>query len=203
MACIRRSFLFPLVSALALAAAPALAQSPNLAPNLGGMVSGNDVDRIIEITTAYGPAERRTDDSDGTPWIRAEIDGMIYTISFLNCEGATNCTSVQFRAWWTSDGAHSLEDMNRWNRERRFSDAYLDGNNNATIEFDVNLAGGVTAVNFDDTLQWWRAVLREFRSNVIDPGYAASGAPAAPPTAPTLAPPPAGVAPSQPAPLTK
>lgn len=159
----------PIVSAAILAlfpAAPALAQTPNL----GGMITGLDIDRIVEIAGAYGPAERRTDD-DGTPWVRAEVDGVIYTISFLNCEQGQNCSSVQFRAWWNSEGAHTIEQMNQWNRERRFSAAYLDSNDNATIEFDVNLAGGVTAVNFDDTVQWWQAVVRAFRETVVDPSY--------------------------------
>lgn len=165
-------------------AAPLLAQVP-----LGGMVTGNDIDRIEELARVYGTVERRND-ADGT-WLRGDIDGIVYTISFLNCNDAhLNCTSVQFRAWWESAGAHSLESMNQWNRDRRFSAAYLDSSNNATIEYDVNLAGGVTAVNFDDTIQWWRAVIREFRTNVIDPGFAAANGGTAPPPAPP-APPPA------------
>jgi hypothetical protein len=172
----RLVFALPLAAALA-ASIPAAAQ----APNLGGMITGLDIDRVAAIARAYGPAERQPDDDEG-PWIRGEIEETIYTISFLNCENGTNCTSVQFRAWWNSDGAHTVEMMNDWNRERRFSDAYLDSRGNATIEFDVNLAGGVTAVNFDDTMQWWEAVLREFRSTVITPGYqAANPAPQTPP----------------------
>jgi len=149
-------------------------------PNLSGVITGQNVDRIAEIARAYGPADRRTDNAEDGPWIRGEMDGVVYTITFLNCTNATDCTSVQFRAWWNSEGAHSMEDMNRWNRERRFSAAYLDSNDNATLEYDVNLAGGVTAVNFDDTMQWWQAVLREFRASVIDPGYEAAMPPAAP-----------------------
>lgn len=166
--------------ALAQLSAPLSAQSPDLA----GIITGDDVERVTLIAARYGPAERRTDEADNSAWIRAEIDGIVYTISFLNCEDGRNCGSVQFRAWWTSDGAHSLEAMNQWNRDRRFSAAYLDNGGNATIEFDVNLLGGVTAVNFDDTVQWWRAVLRQFRDTVIDPGYAAAE-PVAPP-APSL-----------------
>ena len=44
---------------------------------------------------------------------------------------------------------------------------------------DVNLAGGVSAVNFDDSIQWWQAVIRQFREQVIDPGYGET-TPAAP-----------------------
>jgi hypothetical protein len=154
-----RSILFSLLAATTLAG-PALAQVP-----LGGIVTGNDIDRVQEIASAYGPVERRND-PDGT-WIRGEIDDIVYSISFLNCDDThANCTSVQFRAWWESEGRISLDDMNQWNRDRRFSAAYLDDDLNATIEWDVNLAGGVTAVNFDDNLQWWRAVLRQFRDRV-------------------------------------
>lgn len=161
--------------------APVLAQQP-----LTGMVTGTDIDRIEQLAEAYGPVERRSDD-DGY-WLRSEFDSIVYTISFLNCDDAhQNCTTVQFRAWWQSNGAHSVEAMNQWNRDRRFSAAYLDGNDNATIEWDVNLAGGVTAVNFDDSIQWWHAVVRQFRETVIDPGYAANpgSAPSTTPTAPS------------------
>ena len=152
-------------------AVPVQAQSVQL----GGVVTGNDVQRVQELAQAYGPVERRQDE-DGT-WLRAEFDGLVYTISFLNCnEQLVNCTSVQFRAWWESDNRITLEQVNQWNRDRRFSAAYLDSNNNATIEWDVTLAGGVTAVNFDDALQWWHTVLRQFREEVIDPTFGGASA---------------------------
>jgi hypothetical protein len=179
MSALFRSVSLPLVLVASLGTSPAWAQSTPL----GGMITGLDIDRIAEIARPYGAAERQPDDEDG-PWIRADMEGTVYTISFLNCTNATNCTSVQFRAWWNSEGAHTVEMMNQWNRDRRFSDAYLDNRGNATIEFDVNLAGGVTAVNFDDTVQWWQAVLREFRSTVIDPGYEAANPNPQPPSQP-------------------
>lgn len=147
---------------------------------LGGMITGNDTARIMELAAAYGPVERRQDD-DGY-WIRGEMGETVYTISFLNCNDQNlQCSSVQFRAWWESNGAHTLEAMNQWNRDRRFSAAYLDSNNNATIEWDVNLAGGVTAVNFDDSIQWWQSVLQQFREQVIEPGFGTGGGSTTPP----------------------
>ena len=146
-----------------------------VAARIGGMITGQDVDRVVELASAYGPATRRFDDAEDGPWIRAEMEDVIYTISFLNCTAGENCTSVQLRAWWESGGAHTLEQMNAWNRDRRFGTAYLDADQNATVEFDINLAGGVTAANFDDTLQWWQVVLRGFVNEVIEPGYGAAG----------------------------
>lgn len=161
-------------------ATPISAQVP-----LGGMVTGNDLDRIQEIAGAYGPVERR--DENGSAWLRGEMEETVYSISLMNCDDSnSNCTTLQFRAWWESNGAHSLEAMNQWNVDRRFSAAYLDDEGNATIEFDVNLAHGVSAINFDDTVQWWEVVLRQFREEVIMPGYEArDGGAARPPSPPS------------------
>jgi len=167
--------LVPAAAFCTLLALPAIGQAP-----LGGLVTGADVDRVAELARAYGAAELRQGENGEGPWIRAETEEIIYTISFLNCTEGHNCTSVQLRAWWESQGRHSVTAMNEWNRDRRFGTAYLDTDNNATIEFDVNLAGGITAVNFDDTLQWWQTVLRAFRGTVIDPGYSGAVDPAVP-----------------------
>lgn len=154
--------------------APLFIAPPALADgHLSGMVGVNDNDRIFEIAAAYGPLERRNDE-DG-PWFRGEMDGVVYTISFMNCDDTnSNCSSIQFRAWWESNGAHTLEAVNQWNIDRRFSAAYLDAQGNATIEWDVNLAGGITAANFDDNMQWWQVVLSQFEEMVIAPGYEAA-----------------------------
>lgn len=177
--------MFSIRTFLASAALTVAFALPGLAQvNLAGMITGDDYDRVFEIAAAYGPVERRSDDTG--QWLRGEMDSVVYTISFLNCDdNHANCTSVQFRAWWESNGAHTMEEMNQWNRDRRFSAAYLDSNNNATIEFDVNLAGGVTAVNFDDTVQWWKAVLAQFVTDVVQPGYDAARGSGSAPTTPT------------------
>lgn len=184
----RRSFAPILCTALYLGIAPLQAQQVSL----DGMVTAADIDRIQAIAGAHATVDRRTRD-DGSQWIRGEYDGIIYSISFLNCQAGAACTTIQFRAWWNSEGAHSMEAMNGWNRDWRFATAYLDEENDATVKFDVNLAGGVSAANLDDTVQWWHAAVRRFREEVIDPGYAATRPSAAAPTAPVT--PAPGVAP--------
>lgn len=152
-----------LFATLIVAPSLAFAQAP-----LGGIVTGNDIDRIAEILRAYGTVEANNDETG--IWHRVDYNGTIYSVSFLNCDDSgARCTSVQFRAWWRTEGRVPLEPLNAWNRDRRFSDAYQDSNGNATVEYDVNLVGGVTAVNFDDSVQWWHAVLDQFFSEVIAP----------------------------------
>ncbi len=70
-----------------------------------------------------------------------------------------------FSAGWEGDDRpDDLTDamMADWNREKRFGKAYLDGDGNATVDMSVNLHGGVTRANLDDTIDWWRLVLVEF-----------------------------------------
>ena len=66
--------------------------------------------------------------------------------------------------------------MNAWNRDRRFGKAYIDADGDIAIEMDVNLWGGVTPKNLDDTFDWWRIVLERA-------GEVFEDAPAAPETA--------------------
>ncbi|WP_127107441.1 YbjN domain-containing protein [Pararhodobacter zhoushanensis] len=163
-----RALIAPAVFAVFLTG-PAVAQQP-----LTGVVTGSDVARITQIAAVYGTIDRREDDAG--VWLRGEMDDTVYSISFLNCNDQhQNCNSVQFRAWWESNGAHTVDAMNQWNQDRRFSSAYLDSRGNATIEWDVNLAHGVPAANFDDSVQWWRTVMRQFREEVIEPGFAIQG----------------------------
>lgn len=175
-----KALIFPAAATLVAMsiANPTLAQVP-----LGGMVTGYDLDRIQEIAAAYGSAERVTE--DGMSWLRAEMDQTLYSITLMNCDdNGDHCTTLQFRAWWESNGSHTLEAMNQWNVDRRFSAAYLDDRGNATLEFDVNLAHGVPAIHFDDTVQWWQAALNQFVEEVILPGYEARDEGTARPTAP-------------------
>jgi hypothetical protein len=49
--------------------------------------------------------------------------------------------------------------VNRWNRDYRFGKAYVDAEGDVILEWDVNLWGGVSPANLDDTFDWWRTVL--------------------------------------------
>ncbi len=72
-----------------------------------------------------------------------------------------DCKTLTFEAGWEGDDLTD-EMMADWNREKRFGKAYLDEDGLATVEMSVNLHGGVTRANLDDTIDWWRLVLDEF-----------------------------------------
>lgn len=121
------------------------------------LVMADDPEKILEIARGFGSAEIEQD-GNGDPIIRARMEGTTYSILFFGCEEGVNCSSIQF---WTYLSAPDdpLVAVNAWNRDIRFGKAYIDGDGDVVIEMDVNLWGGVTPKNLDDTFDWWRAVL--------------------------------------------
>jgi hypothetical protein len=121
------------------------------------LVAGDNPDKILEIARGFGSAELETD-SDGAPRIRGRMNGVLYSVFFYGCEDGKDCATIQF--WTFTDApADALTAVNDWNRDRRFGKAYIDADGDVVIEMDVNLLGGVTPKNLDDTFDWWRIVL--------------------------------------------
>jgi Putative bacterial sensory transduction regulator len=148
-----------------LAAPPATAQD---------LVAADNPAKILEIARGFGSAELEAD-SEGAPLIRARISGTRYSVFFFGCEDGKDCTSIQFWTYATAP-KDALKAVNDWNRDRRFGKAYIDADGDVAIEMDVNLWGGVTPKNLDDTFDWWRIVLERA-------GEVFEDAPAAPETA--------------------
>lgn len=151
------SRLRPLLAAAALAAAvaPAHAQSE--------IIDGNDVSTIASIVRGYGSAEVDSQ-GNGNPLVFGTYQGRTYALLFLNCTNGTDCEDVQFYYVIVGGGA-SIEDMNDWNAQYRFSRAYLDGDGDPVIEMDINLEYGVTYENFEATLRVWNSLVSEFDSS--------------------------------------
>ena len=141
----------PVISALALAG-PVSAQT---------LVDATDPATIMEFARGYGSALMERDDA-GDPMIVGRIDGTRYAVLFYGCQGGVRCTSIQLLASWANPGDFTLAQVNEWNLSRNFGRAYLDGEGDPVLDFIINLDGGVTARNLDDSFDWWRVILGEF-----------------------------------------
>lgn len=130
------------------------------------LVDATDPEEIVNIARGYGAATLGVD-SVGDPQVTGRIDGNAYTIFFYGCTDGRDCTSLQFSSGWISDRV-DMAMINMWNRENRFSRAYLDDDDDPIIEMDVNMEFGVSRRNFDDTFGVWSAVLSSFARH-IDP----------------------------------
>lgn len=130
------------------------------------LLDATDVDAIVEIARGYGSVTLETD-TVGDPQLVGRMNGVRYTVNFYGCENGANCTTIQFRAAWVNSGNVTMQDMNRWNQDKRFGKAYIDPEGDPVIEWDVNLFGGVSRANLDDSFDWWRLVMADFNETMM------------------------------------
>jgi hypothetical protein len=65
---------------------------------------------------------------------------------------------------WSYVQGGSLDRVNQWNKEKRFSRAYLDGDGDANVEWDIDLEGGVTMEAVREGIRTFNAVVQMFKS---------------------------------------
>ena len=56
--------------------------------------------------------------------------------------------------------------MNQWNEDQRFGAAYVAGDGQVILHWSVNIDGGITRANFEDSFDIWRLTLGEFSDHI-------------------------------------
>lgn len=135
------------------------------AQSASDLLDGSDPAAILRIAEGYGSA-MLDKDSVGDPMIEGRIDGQAYTVFFYGCDGGAGCSSIQFTTYFAGVRPDAAV-VSDWNDENRFGTLYLDGDGDLALDMDVNLFGGVTRKNLDDTFDWWRVVLEEVRADLV------------------------------------
>lgn len=124
-------------------------------------IDGNSIDEILNIARGYGSATLEQEDGKD-PSISGKIEGVSYYLFFRNCNDShTNCEDLNFYAGFL-DNKQTLDAINAWNRDKRFGKAYLDGDLDAVIEYDVNVQYGVSAKTLDSDYSLWSQILKQF-----------------------------------------
>lgn len=151
-----------LIRPASLLAAAALLTLPQISSlKAQTLVDATDPATIMEIARGYGSALMESDDA-GDPMIVGRIDGNRYAILFYGCRDGTACTSIQLLASWVNPGHLTLADINAWNQDKWVGRAYMDEDNDPVLDFAINLEGGVSVRNLDDSFDWWKLALAEF-----------------------------------------
>ena len=128
------------------------------------LITGADTDEILNVAKGYGAATLTTQ-SNGDPQITGKIDGIAYQVYFSNCTDNANCEDLNFYAGFL-DLKPTLEVINDWNFNKRFSRAYLDQDKDACIEMDLDLVKGVTAEYLDAQFSVWSMIVTQFPEHV-------------------------------------
>lgn len=105
-------------------------------------------------------------DSSGDPKIESASSGSRFIVNFYGCTNNVRCSSVTFWAGWSGTKA-TLHDINEWNKNKRFSRAYIDSAGDPIMEFDVDLdEGGMSQALFIDNLEVWEGAIAAYKKHI-------------------------------------
>ena len=127
-------------------------------------LTASNVDDILNAARGYGSATLTTQ-SNGDPQITGKTDGITYQIYFRNCTDNKNCEDLNFYLGFL-DVKPTLEVINDWNLNKRFSRAYLDQDQDACVEMDLDMVKGVSAEYLDSQIGLWTLVVGQFADHV-------------------------------------
>ena len=102
-------------------------------------------------------------DENGDPKIDTSAGGTSFIVFFFDCTNGRDCRAVQFHSSYEGQ-APPLETMNRWNRDYRYTRAFVTAEGNPALELDINLdaAGGMSRRLFVDSLNLYVGLLPQF-----------------------------------------
>ena len=122
-------------------------------------VSAANPQSVVAALQSGGYKATLEKDSTGDPRIKSAASGANFVITFYGCTANRNCKTVTFYAGWTGSKA-TVAQMNAWNKDKRFSRAYIDKDGDPVFEFDVDLDdGGMSQALFIDNVEFWEAAM--------------------------------------------
>lgn len=142
------------------------ARKKSPAPAESTLITGSSFDAILGSIERAGLHAEMTTASDGDPLIQSTDDDAPFLVHFYGCTGGQDCQYIQFTSGWDLIDGATLDVIEKWNEDRVWGRAFLDSDDDPWIDMTVNLKGGVTAENFDDTVSWWWSVMRDFEKAI-------------------------------------
>lgn len=130
------------------------------------LIDGSTFDLILASFARNGFDVELTEDSEGAPLIKSTRTDEPFSVYFYSCTDNTDCGFIQFTTGWNMENGITLAKVDEWNATKVWGQAFRDDDKDPWLSMAVNLKGGVTVENFDDTVDWWKVVLREFEKHI-------------------------------------
>ena len=127
------------------------------------LLTGADTEAVLASARGIGEATLSTQ-PNGDPLINGQVDGTSYQIYFRNCTGNEDCEDLNFYAGFASKADADV--INTWNRDKRFSRAYIDAVGDAAIEMDLDMVEGITADYLLSQVKLWPQIVSEFATHI-------------------------------------
>ena len=136
-------------------------------PAQAQMVRAQDPGSVVKALQDGGYAAELGTDKVGDPMITSGVGGTTFQIFFYNCTDHRDCATVTFHSGYDLTTSPGLDQINTWNRTKRFGRAYLDGEDDPILEMDVDLDdGGLSPLLFIDNIEFWASVLGDFEKHI-------------------------------------
>lgn len=131
------------------------------------LLDATDPERIASTIQDLGYRARLETADDANPVIFSSVGGTEFAIYFNTCDnGFTQCRVLLFKAGYDLDDGTTLDVIEAFNERTLIGRVYLDDENDPWLEFAVNMYGGVTRKNFEDTFDWWEIIVAEFEDHI-------------------------------------
>lgn len=105
-------------------------------------------------------------DSQGDPMISFKQGGLKVGLYFYGKKAQGQYTAIQISAGFSMKEGPSMEQINQWNRSKRYARAYLDREGDPRVEVDLDLEGGVTEGAIKELFRTNQAVLKAFTKHI-------------------------------------
>lgn len=154
---------FLIAAALASAwAIPAAAQNQAQQPCGKDQVCANAPQTVVAAMEKAGYKPKLTQDAEGDPLIESDEASYHFDVYFYGCDKQhANCDSLRFESLFEKAPENTPAFANKWNKGKRFLQAFIRDDGQMGFAFDVAMIGGLNQRNFSDVLDWWNSQLDE------------------------------------------
>ena len=156
---------FSIAGGMVVAAAAMFAAAPAQAE----LVNAKNPQTIKAIVESQGWSATLVTKPGENPYIESSREGLKFLVLFMNCDEGKDCKTLQYYMGFNDAKSVSIEQLNKWNSEKRFARAYRDGSGDPVLEMDVDLDfAGLPRENLSDSLSTWAALMDAYRAFVFE-----------------------------------
>ena len=131
-------------------------------------VAGQD---LVNIMQEVGYTATLGTDNQGDPMVQGTIQNVGYTLYFYRCDQSSpkKCLDLQFHAEFSFGQPATLDQVNAYNTNNRFGQAFIDAAGNVGLDMSSTVQGGVTRQNIKEVIDWWKTALTSFEQKLLHP----------------------------------
>ncbi|WP_421702546.1 YbjN domain-containing protein [Aliiroseovarius sp.] len=130
-------------------------------------VTASNPQSIMDYYFNEGVPARLGRDSVDDPMITVRHSGSEYIIFFYDCTGGADCGSIQFYSGYDTGSSVSIDMVNQWNTDHRYSRAYVNDGGTTKLEYDVYMGGqGMSDVDFASVVALWVEEFEGFEATI-------------------------------------